>query len=149
MLALPVGIIANAFSEEIHRREFVVTWGMLARVPLFSSLSAAEIAEVMDYLRARTVPTDTIIMRRGDVADCMFFIAAGEVEIETGNEPLKLSVGNFFGEMSLLRQTRRSATARATQPSKLLVLEADDLTALMARNPRIAQSIEAAAKARQ
>ena len=91
MLGLPVGIVATAFSEEIHRREFVVTWGMLARVPLFSSLSAAEIAEVMDYLRARTVPTDTIIMRRGDIADCMFFIAAGEVEIETGIEPLKLS----------------------------------------------------------
>jgi voltage-gated potassium channel len=149
MLALPVGIIANAFSEEIHRREFVVTWGMLARVPLFSSLSASEIAEVMDYLRARTVPVDTIIMRRGDVADCMFFIAAGEVEIEGPNGELKLGVGNFFGEMSLLRQTRRSATARATQPSKLLVLEADDLTALMARNQRIAQSIEAAAQARQ
>ena len=35
MVALPVGIIANAFSEMIHRRDFVVTWGMIAKVPLF------------------------------------------------------------------------------------------------------------------
>jgi voltage-gated potassium channel len=36
MIALPVGIIATAFSEQIHRRDFVVTWGMVARVPLFA-----------------------------------------------------------------------------------------------------------------
>jgi voltage-gated potassium channel len=35
MLGLPVGIVATAFAEEIHRREFVVTWSMIARVPLF------------------------------------------------------------------------------------------------------------------
>jgi voltage-gated potassium channel len=149
MLALPIGIIANAFSEEIHRREFVVTWSMLARVPLFASLSAAEIADVMDYLRARTVPSDTIVMRRGDTATCMFFIAAGEVEIEAQTGVINLGVGHFFGEMSLLRQTRRSATARTTQPTKLLVLEAKDLTELMAHNPQIARSIEAVAQSRQ
>ena len=36
MVALPIGIIATAFADEIHRRDFVVTWGMVARVPLFS-----------------------------------------------------------------------------------------------------------------
>ena len=35
MLALPVGIIATSFAEVIHRRDFVVTWGMISRVPLF------------------------------------------------------------------------------------------------------------------
>ena len=35
MLALPVGIIATSFAEVIHRRDFVVTWGMVSRVPLF------------------------------------------------------------------------------------------------------------------
>jgi voltage-gated potassium channel len=32
MIALPVGIVANAFAEQIHRRDFVITWGMVARV---------------------------------------------------------------------------------------------------------------------
>jgi voltage-gated potassium channel Kch len=40
MIALPVAIISTAFAEEVKRRDFVVTWGMLARVPLFSHLSA-------------------------------------------------------------------------------------------------------------
>ena len=149
MLALPIGIVANAFAEEIHRREFVVTWGMLARVPLFSSLSAAEIAEVMNYLRAQTVPTDTIIVRRGEVATCMYFIASGEVEIEVASGPVRLGEGHFFGELALLHQRRRNATIRSIAPTKLLVLDGNDLHALMERNPHISQAIEAVAASRQ
>ena len=55
MIALPVAIISTAFAEEVKRRDFVVTWGMLARVPLFSHLSASEIADIMRLLRARTI----------------------------------------------------------------------------------------------
>ena len=149
MLALPIGIVANAFAEEIHRREFVVTWGMLARVPLFSFLSAAEIAEVMTYLRAQTVPSETIIVRRGEPATCMYFIASGEVEIETRKGPVHLGEGQFFGELALLRRSARNSTVRTTEPTKLLVLEAGDLHALMERNADIAARIEATAKERE
>lgn len=149
MIALPIGIVANAFAEEIHRREFVVTWGMIARVPLFASLSASEIAEVMNYLRAQTVPTGEIIVRRGDDATCMYFIAGGEVEVESRKGPIRLGEGHFFGEMALLQRTKRSSTVRSTQPSKLLVLDAGDLHALMERNPLIASRIEAVAKERE
>src|SRR6185295_9648747 len=81
MVALPVGIIATAFSEMIHRRDFVVTWGMVAKVPLFSELAAGDIADIMRLLRAQTVEPGGIIARRGDPAHSMYFIAAGEVEI--------------------------------------------------------------------
>ena len=37
MIALPVGIIANAFNDQIHRRDFVVSWSMVAKVPLFAT----------------------------------------------------------------------------------------------------------------
>jgi voltage-gated potassium channel len=148
MLALPIGIVANAFAEEIHRREFVVTWGMIARVPLFSSLSASEIAEVMNYLRAQTVPTDTIIVRRGEAASCMFFIASGGVEVEAREGSIKLGEGQFFGEMALLKRTRRTATVRSLEPTKLLVLEIGDLQSLMERNPEIGHRIEAIAEER-
>ena len=50
MFALPVGIVATAFAREMHKREFVVTWSMLARVPMFAELSANEIATVMKLL---------------------------------------------------------------------------------------------------
>jgi voltage-gated potassium channel len=142
MIALPVGIVATAFAEEIHRREFVVTWGMIARVPLFSTLDASEIADIMRYLRAQSVPSGEVIVRRGEAADSMYFIAAGQVVIELPNHRVTLGEGQFFGEMALLRQSRRSATVRATQPTKLLVLDARDLHLLMDRNPDVAKRIE-------
>ena len=68
MIALPVGIISAAFADQVRRREFVVTWGMLARVPLFSDLGAAEIADIMRLLRAQTIETGEILVRRGEPA---------------------------------------------------------------------------------
>src|SRR5258708_4038933 len=63
MIALPVAIISTAFADEIRRRDFVVTWGMLARVPLFSHLSATEIADIMRLLQARTIEGGEILRR--------------------------------------------------------------------------------------
>ena len=142
LLALPVGIVATAFAEEIHRREFVVTWSMIAHVPLFSTLDAAEIAEIMHYLRAQIVPAGTIVVRRGEEAHCMYFVAAGEVQVELPHDIVTLGEGQFFGEIAVMRKTRRAATVRTSAPSKLLVLDASDLGTLMARNPEIARRIE-------
>ncbi len=66
MIALPVAIIATAFADEVRRRDFIVTWGMLARVPLFSHLGASEIADIMRLLRARTIESGEVLVRRGD-----------------------------------------------------------------------------------
>ena len=148
MLALPVGIVATAFSQEIHRREFVVTWGMLSRVPLFAHLSAAEIAEIMRYLRAQTISANTLVMRRGDAATCMYLIASGEVEIDAPGGPVRLGEGDFFGELALLRQSRRSADVRSVKPTKLLALDAADMMSLMDRDPVIRAHIMAQAEAR-
>ena len=82
MIALPVAIIATAFADEVRRRDFIVTWGMLARVPLFSHLGASEIADIMRLLRARTIESGEVLVRRGDAASSMYFITAGEVEID-------------------------------------------------------------------
>lgn len=142
MLALPVGIIATAFADEIHRREFVVTWGMVARVPLFEGMPASQIAEIMRYLRAQTVPTGALITRRGDTAHCLYFISSGEVELEGGREPMRLGEGEFFGEMALLRHSARIFTARATAPTKLLLLDASDFFILLDRNPNIRAHVE-------
>ena len=63
--ALPVAIIGRGFYEEIRRRDFVVTFAMVARVPLFARLDAAAIAGLVGMLRARTVPAGTTIIRKG------------------------------------------------------------------------------------
>src|SRR5262252_366105 len=144
LMALPVGIIATAFAEQIRRRDFIVTWGMISRVPLFAELDAAEITDIMELLRAQVVEPGEIIMRAGDEARSMYFIAAGEVEIalKGKKEPLRLGVGAFFGEVAVLRRARRSATVVAIARTNLLVLDAHDLHALMQRDPRVAERIE-------
>ena len=133
MMALPIGIIATAFSEQIHRRDFIVTWGMIARVPLFAELDAAAISDIMELLRAQVVESGEVIVRAGDPAHSMYFIAAGEVEVALKKESVRLGVGQFFGEVAVLRRARRSATATALTRTNLLVLAAQDLHALMQR----------------
>lgn len=138
MLALPVGIIATSFSDVIHRREFVVTWSMVARVPIFANLSASEIAEIMQLLDSRTVRKGEVVARRGDKPDAMYFIVAGEVEVEMpDDENVRLSDGDFFGEIAILSGDVRNATVRAVDETQLLVLKAHDLERLMDRVPVI------------
>jgi voltage-gated potassium channel len=148
MMALPIGIVATAFANEVHRRDFVVTWGMVARVPLFSELSAMEIADIMELLRAQQVETGEMVVRRGEPAHSMYFVAAGEVEIALKHERIRLGSGHFFGEVAALRRTRRSATVTAVAHTSLLVLDAHDLRALMERQPRIAERIREMARSR-
>jgi voltage-gated potassium channel len=144
LMALPVGIIATAFAEQIQRRDFIVTWGMISRVPLFAELDATEISDVMELLRAQVVEAGEVVMRAGEAARSMYFIAAGEVEIEIKGkkEHIRLGVGQFFGEVALLRRTRRTATVTAITRTNLLGLDAHDLHALMQRDPRIGERIK-------
>jgi voltage-gated potassium channel len=148
MIALPVAIISTAFADEVRRRDFVVTWGMLARVPLFSHLSAVEIADIMRLLRAQTIESGEILVRRGDAASSMYFITAGEVEIELPSQRVRLSDGTFFGEIALLHRTKRSGTVTATRKTKLLALDAQDFHALIERVPDLAAHVHRTAKAR-
>jgi voltage-gated potassium channel len=148
MIALPVAIISTAFADEVRRRDFVVTWGMLARVPLFSHLSAAEIADIMRLLRARTIESGEVLVRRGDTASSMYFITAGEVEIELPSQRVRLSDGTFFGEIALLHRTNRSGTVTATRKTRLLALDAQDFHALIERMPTLAAHVHKTAKAR-
>jgi voltage-gated potassium channel len=148
MIALPVAIISTAFAEEVRRRDFVVTWGMLARVPLFSHLTASEIADIMRLLRARSIEQGEILVRRGDPASSMYFITAGEVEIALPNQHVRLADGTFFGEIALLHRTKRSGTVTATRKTRLLVLDAQDFHALIERVPALATHVRKTAKAR-
>ena len=148
MIALPVAVIASAFADEVKRRDFIVTWGMVARVPLFAELGASDIADILRLLRAQVCEAGRVIVRRGEPATCMYFIAAGEVEVELPKERVKLGVGQFFGEIALLRRSNRSATVIAVSRTNLLALDAHDFHSLMEREPRIASHINEVARSR-
>lgn len=147
-IALPVGIIGRGFYDEIRKRDFVVTFGMVARVPLFASLDAATIAELVDLLKARKVAAQSIIIRKGEEADAMYLIASGQVEVAVDGGSVRLGEGDFFGEMALLSHSRRTATVIARRATELLVLDADDFDRLLSRNAELAETIRGVAASR-
>jgi voltage-gated potassium channel len=141
MFALPVGIIASGFAAEIRRRDFVVTLGMVARVPIFARLDAISVSRISDLLRARVVPPNTTVFRRGDLPDAMYFIASGEVEADLKPAPVRLREGDFFGEIGLLRDSPRGATIRTVSQCRLLVLDKGDFKDLLEADTDLRQAI--------
>lgn len=148
LFAPPIGIVATAFVNEIHRRDFVVTWGMVARVPLFAALDAASISEVMKIMRTRMAPQGSVIAARGDEAEGMYFIADGQIEIRLKRRVLTLGPGDFFGEVTLLKKVKRIGTIVATRRSHLMMIDAEDFDSLLQRNSDLRERIAAVADER-
>jgi voltage-gated potassium channel len=148
LFALPIGIIATAFVNEIHRRDFVVTWGMVARVPLFAALDAASISEVMTIMRTRMVPPGTVLAAKGDEAEGMYFIADGEVQIRLRRRTVTLGPGDFFGEVTLLKKVQRVGTIATVTRCNLMLIDSVDFESLMQRNSDLRERITAVADER-
>lgn len=149
MFALPIGIIATGFSQEASRREFVVSMSLVANVPMFSKLDTSEVARLLPALNSANFAPGELIVHAGDIAEAMYFIASGKVEVETPTGPVYLSEGEYFGEMALLDHRPRANTVRAKTQCRLLILEAPDFRRLMAGRPEIFNLIRETAKARK
>ena len=142
MFALPIGILASGFASEIHRRDFVVSWSMIAQVPLFARLDGLSVSRITNLLQARVVEAETVIFHKGDPAEDMFFIATGEVSVEIEPEPVLLGDGDFFGEFALLHDSPRGATIRTVTQCRLLVLDCDDFRELLATDQNMRKIID-------
>lgn len=149
MFALQAGIIATAFAEELRRQHFLRTWDLVVTMPLFQKLGAATVADIVRRLEVRDVAAGAVIVREGEPGDTMYFVVSGEATVELEHAPVILKPGSFFGEMTLLFGTPRSATVVATQPSVLLVLDIADLRELAARRPELVDLIEREATRRR
>jgi voltage-gated potassium channel len=149
IFGLWTGILATGFAAETRRDNFLKTWESVSKVPFFAELGPAAIADVTHMLRTMDLPARTMIIRKGQQGDCMYFIAAGEVEVDLPGKKVRLGEGAFFGEMALLGNNLRSANITTTRVSRLLVLDLVDFRLLMARHPDLAQTIDAEAKRRE
>jgi voltage-gated potassium channel len=148
VFGLWTGILATGFAAETRRDNFLKTWESVSKVPFFAALGPAAIADVTHMLRTMDLPARTMIIRKGQTGDCMYFIAAGEVEVDLPGKKVALGEGAFFGEMALLGNNLRSANITTTRVSKLLVLDLVDFRLLMARHPDLAETIDAEARRR-
>ena len=149
IVAVPAGILASGFNQEIRKRDFAVTWTMVAKVTLFSGLDARRVAEIVELLHPRLAAPEEDIIRVGERGDAMYFIVAGEVAVERPDaKPVTLLTGQFFGEIALIDDRPRTATVRAVTTCQFLVLKVRDFQELVDTDADVRAAVQRVATER-
>ena len=120
---------------------------LLRTVPLFSELSDEALDSLGHLATRRRYPKDTVIFFENEEGDCLFMILEGRIKVtilgDDGREIIltMLSSGDLFGEMALLDNEPRSATAIAVEESELLSLQRTDFQKVLGENPGISAAL--------
>jgi len=121
----------------------------LAPTVLISVLTPAEIAEVTTVMELRNVKKGEVIVDVGHAATSLFWIARGSVEVSRGDKFLGELVPNqFFGEIALVGGTTRTARVTAAMDGVLLVIPADRVETVAAKQPGLGKVLAEYARAR-
>ncbi len=116
---------------------------LLRSVPIFSELSDQDIASLARLANRRKCPKDSVVFFENEEGDFFFTILEGRIKVtilgDDGREVILslLGPGDFFGEMALLDQEPRSATAIAVEDTELLSLHRTDFQTVLADNRSI------------
>jgi CRP-like cAMP-binding protein len=95
------------------------------------------------------VAAGDVIITKGDEADAMYFIASGQVEVETPAGPVRLSEGDFFGEVAMVSEgARRTTNVVAARTCELLALSVRDFRHLVLANAEIGEAVREMARLR-
>ncbi|GAC1333413.1 MAG: cyclic nucleotide-gated ion channel [Bradyrhizobium sp.] len=115
VFGLWTGILATGFAAETRRDNFLKTWESVSKVPFFAALGPSAIADVTHMLRTMDLPARTTIIRKGQAGDCMYFIAAGEVEVDLPGKKITLGGGARNGR-SIRARSILSVWSLSTRP---------------------------------
>ncbi len=117
----------------------------LASVPLLSSLDKKTLKRLSEQGKRRTYQPGEVIIRQEAPASALYIITRGRVRVDreaTEGEPLSyLTAGDFFGELALIQDNRRSATITAVDETECILFVAWEFTALLKEHPSIAVPI--------
>ncbi|XP_038221629.1 potassium/sodium hyperpolarization-activated cyclic nucleotide-gated channel 2-like [Zerene cesonia] len=114
-------------------------------VKLLKDLPANQMGELMSYLKPETYLANDLILRAGDIGDCMYFIAYGTVAIYSlkGAEIAHLEDGDYFGTVALLmKDSKRITTVIAVEITHLYRLDAPYFRHYLMSNKTIRERIE-------
>lgn len=142
MYALPIGIIASGFANEIHQRDFVIRWGLVANVPLFKGLDANLIRTIAKYLRSSVVEKNSLLAAKGQLADKMYLIVSGKVARKDGHSKTILEEGGFLGAKSLMEKVEYQSNYVTESRCHFFILDAREFHHLLNENPMLRQRIE-------
>lgn len=123
--------------RQLHRLQ------LLARVPLFSGLSQRQLGKLLIKLFERNYEAGETIFVQGEAGKALFIVLSGKVSIfrnnsETEEHLATLSAGGYFGELALIDDQPRFASARADEPTGLLMLYKSDFDDLIDGHKAIA-----------
>ncbi|HZS34515.1 MAG TPA: cyclic nucleotide-binding domain-containing protein [Methylomirabilota bacterium] len=117
--------------------------GILARTAVFAGLPRRLLARLAVQLFEKSYAPAELVFAEGDPGKGLFVVLDGEVEIvrETLQGPQRIVTfgpGTAFGELALIDDLPRSATARATAPTRLLILYRTHFEQLVAGDRSVA-----------
>jgi CRP/FNR family transcriptional regulator, cyclic AMP receptor protein len=119
----------------LHRDSKV---GLLKTVPLFARCSAKELRRIAAIADEVHLPEGKELTRQGTRGREFFILLDGTVDVRKNGRKLNmLGQGDFLGEIALLTQSPRTATATATSPVTALVVTAREFRSLIRDSPAI------------
>ena len=121
---------------------------ILKQLELFKGLNEADHAEIIKRMTMEYFPKSHVIFREGDAGDCFYAIKRGMVRIfheAAGQNPeaevAMHSDGDYFGEMALIEDKPRNATAQTMEESEIFKLNKADFIKLVSSDPNMASRI--------
>jgi len=132
------------------RHRTIAPGELVSRFPLFSDLTPEQREVLLLHFHTRHGQPGERLIRIGDKADHVYFIAEGQVEVvpRGGAEKIKLGPGAFFGEMALLTGEPRSADVTALDFNTFLTLSRRDFRHFLRKHPTMREQIVALAEQR-
>ncbi len=119
----------------------------LESIDLFEGLSPAELEALRSSSVMRDCGKNAVIIHEGDVADSLYIIDSGRVKVYCSDKNGKdfvldiLDEGDYFGELALLDDDRRSASVRAMEPSRFQVIYKQDFSKVLDAHPNISRTL--------
>ena len=118
-------------------------------IPLFASLSKKERDQVARWADEIDEPAGVHLLDQGRLAHEFFVLTQGTVEVRKDGEHLTdLQPGDFFGEIALVEQERRTASVVATTPVRAIVMHSREFGAMRKEMPTVCTKIEDTIRAR-
>jgi CRP-like cAMP-binding protein len=123
--------------------------GELRGVPLFDGLSKKDLEKVARWADVVDVPTGYHLLNQGNLPHEFFVILEGTADVQRQGEHIAgLGPGDFFGEIALVEDDRRTATVISVSPMKLAVMSTREFDSIRHEFPAVGERIDAAVRAR-
>ena len=114
----------------------------LEKVPLFRGCSAEVVERLADATAEFDFAADQPIVQQGQVGNGLYIVVSGGARIVAGSDELaRIGPGDFFGELSVIDQRPRAASAYAIDQTVCLALASWDLVAVLEKDPQLAMNL--------